>query len=119
VARGGYYYAETRGEARARAQQAANRLRLAGVDASATVRNARRERIPAAILAEAAALDVSVIVLGTRARGALSAAMVGSTSAAVARRSSRPVILVKASARGHRHVGRWGSPAVGGATGWW
>ncbi len=99
TSRGGHYYIETRAEASALAQVAVSRLRLRGIAASRVVRDADRARLANAILAEAAALDVRLIVLGARARGALGAALVGSTSTTVARRATRPVILVKGTSK--------------------
>jgi nucleotide-binding universal stress UspA family protein len=104
VDRGGCYYLETPLDACTRAQLAASRLRLAGVACSAIVRDARRDQIASTILAEAAARNVSSIVLATRARGALSVALFGSTSATVARRSWRPVLVVKARPRAAQRV---------------
>jgi nucleotide-binding universal stress UspA family protein len=104
LARGGCYYLETPREARTCAQLAAGRLRLAGVACSAIVRDARRDQIASTILAEAAARNVSSIVLATRARGALSVARFGSTSARVARDSWRPIVLVKVSPRTAQRV---------------
>lgn len=97
--RGGHYYVETRGEARAVAQAAMRRLRLRGVPASGVVRDADREQVAGSILAEANAVDARLIVLGTRSRGFLSRTLLGSTSAAVARRATRPLILVDAKTR--------------------
>jgi nucleotide-binding universal stress UspA family protein len=96
TSRGGHYFVETRAEARAVTTEAVVRLRARGVSASGVVRSADRGRIAHAILAEADALDVRMIVLGTRARGVLGAALLGSTSRTVARRAARPVVLVKA-----------------------
>ena len=94
--RGGHYYVETRPEAHAVAQAAMRLLRLRGVPASGVVRDADRERVAGAILAEADAVDARLIVLGTRSRGVLGRTLLGSTSAAVARRATRPMILVEA-----------------------
>lgn len=97
--RGGHYYVETRPEARAVAQAAVRQLRLRGVAASTVVRDADRERVAGAILGEADVVDARLIVLGTRSRGTLGRALLGSTSAAVARRATRPLILVDARNR--------------------
>ena len=87
---------ETPDEARQCAQTAVTELRRRGVAASAVVRDARREKVPHAIAAEAQRLDVSCIVLGTHARRALVSALLGSTCLTVARRATHPIILVKA-----------------------
>jgi len=95
TSRGGHYYVETRAEAHAVTQAAVSRLRRRGVTASGVVRDADRARLVDTILAEAEAVDARLIILGTRARRVLSAALVGSTTLAVARRATGPVILVK------------------------
>ena len=84
---------------RAVTQVAVGRLRAAGVSASGVVRNASRGRISDTIVAEAEALGACAIVMGTPVRRVLSEVLLGSTSLAVARRSPRPVILVKAPRR--------------------
>ena len=94
--RGGRIFIETPSEARAVANGGVGELRARGVSASAMVRDASRRGIADTIVAAAQALGVSSIVMGTPARRVLSAALLGSTSLAVARRSHRPVILVKA-----------------------
>ncbi|HSV37972.1 MAG TPA: universal stress protein [Nocardioidaceae bacterium] len=106
--RGGHYYVETPAEASAVAQVAVNRLRQQGVTTSGVVRDADRAHVARAIVAEAEALDVRLIVLGTRARSVLGTALLGSTSTAVARRASRPVILVHGtcSSAGRRQLRR-------------
>jgi nucleotide-binding universal stress UspA family protein len=116
VSRGGHYYLETRAEARALATEAAARLRGRGVSASGIVRDADRGRIAHAILAQADALDVRVIVLGTRARGNLRAALLGSPSRSVARRSTRSIVLVRAAVVNPRQgmVVRWTARADAG-----
>lgn len=97
VGRGGFRVSmETRAEALGCAQSAANDLRMRSVSASALVRNARRERIARAIIAEAEVLSAGCIVLGTHARRSFLSALLGSTSLAVARHATRPVIMVKA-----------------------
>jgi nucleotide-binding universal stress UspA family protein len=100
--RGGRIYIETPSEARDVAHAGAGQLRARGIAASALVRNSGRRGIADIIVAEALTLDATSIVMGTPARRALSTALMGSTSMTVARRSPRPVILVKAVA--HRIV---------------
>ena len=97
--RGGHYFVETRHEARSVAQTAVRRLRGRGVPASGVLRDASRERVARAILAEADAVDARLIVLGTGSRGVVGRALLGSTSAAVARRTARPLILVEARSK--------------------
>jgi len=96
VARGGHYYVETQAEARALVAHAVAQLRAYGVSTSGLVRHADRGRISRVIRAEADVLDVSVIVVGTRARGVFGAMLLGSISRSLARRTTRPVVLVKA-----------------------
>ena len=100
--RGGRIFIESRSEARAVAQAGVGKLHARGGAASAVVRDASRQGIAHTIVTEAEALGASSIVMGTPARRALSAALLGSTSLAVARRSQRPVILVKAPRQAHR-----------------
>jgi nucleotide-binding universal stress UspA family protein len=112
---GGRFCLETPDEAQLCARTAATELRRRAVAASAVVRDAPRERVPRAIAAEAERLDVSCIVLGAHARRALGSALLGSTSVGVARRATRPVILVKAPKRPRwtRSPWRW-MRSVGG-----
>jgi nucleotide-binding universal stress UspA family protein len=121
VARAGFRFClETSDEARRCAHTAVAELRRRGVPASGVVRDARRERVGQVIAAEAERLDVGCIVLGTHAHGAWLSALLGSVTRKVAKRSTRPVILVRAP-HGGRHVaalrrpGRWpgGSTAPG------
>jgi nucleotide-binding universal stress UspA family protein len=83
-------------EARQCAYAAVAVLRRRGVPASAVVRDAPREKVGQAIAVEAERLDCGSIVLGTHAHGAFVSALLGSVSRAVARRATRPVILVRA-----------------------
>lgn len=87
---------ETSEEARRCAYQAVAELRRRGVPASGVVRSARRERVGHIIAAEAERLDVGCIVLGTHAHGGFVSAVLGSVSRIVSRRSTRPVVLVRA-----------------------
>jgi nucleotide-binding universal stress UspA family protein len=87
---------ETSEEARRCAYTAVAELRRRGVPASGVIRDARRERVGQVIAAEAERLDVGCIVLGTHAHGAWLSALLGSVSRKVARRATRPVILVRA-----------------------
>jgi nucleotide-binding universal stress UspA family protein len=102
---GGRVFFETAGEAGRTAQAAVSHLRRRGASASAVVRDAYRAHISDVILAESETLNASYIVLGTRVRRALTSALLGSTSLVVARRSSRPVLLIKPAAQRHT----WGS----------
>jgi nucleotide-binding universal stress UspA family protein len=105
VARAGLRFClETTEEARRCAHQAVVELRRRGIPASGVVRDARRERVGQVIAGEAERLDVGCIVLGTHAHGAWTSALLGSVSRRVARRATRPVLLVRAP-RGRRATG--------------
>jgi len=91
---GGRIYIELPLEARCVAQKAVTYLRRGGVAASGIVRDAYRPHVADAIVAQAETLDVAYIVVGTRARRALTATLMGSTSLEVARRATRPVLMV-------------------------
>jgi nucleotide-binding universal stress UspA family protein len=92
---GGRLFIETPAEAHVLTRTALRHLQRRGISAHGIVREARREHIADLILTEAQLLGVDWIVLGTHARRALGVALLGSTSLTVARRATRPVILVK------------------------
>ncbi len=72
-------------------QEIADRLRKAGMDATALlVHGATVETI----LKEASDLDVDMIVVGTHGRGAMYQLLVGSVSEGVLRRSEYPILVV-------------------------
>ena len=72
-------------------QEIANRLRKAGLDATALlVHGATVE----AILKEASDLDVDMIVVGTHGRGAMYQLLVGSISEGILHNSRCPVLVV-------------------------
>jgi nucleotide-binding universal stress UspA family protein len=72
-------------------QEIANRLRKAGLDATALlVRGATVETI----LKEASDLDVDMIVVGTHGRGAMYQLLVGSVSEGILRKSRYPVLVI-------------------------
>ena len=102
--RGGRIFIETPADALAVAREGVSKLRELGVSTSAVVRDASRRGIAGTIVAEAEALGVSSIVMGTHARRTLGAALLGSTSMAVARRSHRAVILVKVPKQARRRT---------------
>jgi nucleotide-binding universal stress UspA family protein len=91
----GYRFAwETAAEARAVAQHGALLLRDLGVNASAVTREARREAIVKAIVGEADAVEATSILMSARVRRFPALPALGSLSAAVSRRSRRPVLVV-------------------------
>ena len=72
-------------------EEAARELRKEGLDVTALlVQGATAE----SILREANRLSADVILMGTRARGAMRELIVGSVSKAVIRESTRPILLV-------------------------
>ena len=72
-------------------QEIANRLRKAGLDATALlVHGATVETI----LKEASDLDVDMIVVGTHGRGAMYQLLVGSVSEGVLHKSRYPVLVI-------------------------
>ena len=72
-------------------QEIANRLRKAGLDATALlVHGATVETI----LKEASDLDVDMIVVGTHGRGAMYKLLVGSVSEGILRKSRYPVLVI-------------------------
>ena len=72
-------------------QEIANRLRKAGLDATALlVHGATVETI----LKEASDLDVDMIVVGTHGRGAMYQLLVGSVSEGILRKSPYPVLVI-------------------------
>jgi nucleotide-binding universal stress UspA family protein len=72
-------------------QEIANRLRKAGLDATALlVRGATVETI----LKEASDLDVDMIVVGTHGRGAMYQLLVGSVSEGILHKSRYPVLVI-------------------------
>jgi nucleotide-binding universal stress UspA family protein len=92
---GGRLFIETPSDVLAIVGTAMTYLRGRGVASSSIVRPARRERIAEVIVAESQRLAVDSIVLGTHGRGSLRASLLGSTSLAVVRRATCPVILVR------------------------
>ena len=72
-------------------QEIANRLRKAGLEATALlVHGATVETI----LKEASDLDVDMIVVGTHGRGAMYQLLVGSVSEGILRKSRYPVLVI-------------------------
>ena len=72
-------------------QEIANRLRKAGLDATALLVHGSTVE---AILKEASDLDVDMIVVGTHGRGAMYQLLVGSVSEGVLRKSRYPVLVI-------------------------
>jgi len=97
VTRGSRFTPQSAAEARAVAQHGALLLRGLGVNASSVTRDARREAIGKTIVAEADAVEANSILMGARVRRFPSLPAWGSLSAAVTRRSRRPVLVVPTS----------------------
>lgn len=84
---------EARDEAEANARAAAAQLEQAGWTCELDVRMTARS-VPGAIIDAADDHDAAVIVIGTRGRSRVAAALLGSTADAVLRHAGRPVLLV-------------------------
>jgi len=72
-------------------QEIANRLRKAGLDATALLVHGPTVET---ILKEASDLDVDMIVVGTHGRGAMYKLLVGSVSEGILRKSRYPVLVI-------------------------
>lgn len=75
------------------ATEGADRARAAGLDATAEVASTG-QTAAAAIVDVAEAIDAAAVVLGSRGRRGLRAAVLGSTSTTVLRHSHRPTLVV-------------------------
>jgi|GEM_PF-2308472 len=92
--RGGPSFLETREEAIAVIGHAVERLRGHGLQASGVLQDAPRGRVSSEIVLQACALRADAIVLGSRRRPLISAALFGSVSLGLRRRANCPVVLV-------------------------
>jgi nucleotide-binding universal stress UspA family protein len=106
-----WYSRESDREASYAAEAAVFELRLAGLAAGGSVRNAFVDRVAEAILAEARAFDADLIVLGRPRRGELASRLFGSVTLRVMRRSNCPVIV--AARRSPEHQATTSSSAPG------
>ena len=87
------------------ANDGVQRAMAAGLVAQPRVVN-RQDEIAADILALAADLGAEAIVLGTRGRGSVRSALLGSVSQAVLHHADRPVVVIPSSALAERRH-RW------------
>lgn len=75
--------------------QGAARARESGVQADTEMLELVSQRVPSALLAEAAKAGCDLIVMGTHGRRGFSHVMLGSTAEGVIRESAIPVLLVR------------------------
>jgi nucleotide-binding universal stress UspA family protein len=99
-----WYSRESGREASYVIEEAVFGLRMAGIAAGGNIRHAIVDRVAEAILAEAAAFDADLIVLGCPHRGELATRLFGSVTLRVVRRSSCPVIVAPRRAAAPRPV---------------
>jgi len=90
----GGYDTEEHGDAEEFLAKELAHVREAGVEATASLVRARAGHAAQAIVETAEAEDADAIVMGSRGRGGLSAALLGSTSFKVLHLSDRPVLVV-------------------------
>ena len=104
-------------QARATAQEGADRVRKAGMAAEARV-EARGHSAAATILDVARELQAEAVVVGTRGRGGLKSLLLGSVSHGVVQHADRAVVVVPSAAVAHeraaRSVERSGTEPTGG-----
>lgn len=89
--------AEIQDDARASAQEGADRATRAGMAAETRIAP-RRTSMAAAILDVADEIDAEAIVVGTRGRGNVKSLLLGSVSHDVLQHADRPVVVVPAEA---------------------
>jgi len=87
--------AETAGDAQAEVDAAAGELIKAGIKAHGVVRNTLFGYAAREIVEEAKALEVGVIIMGSRGRGDLAGLLLGSTAHKVIHLADRPVLVVR------------------------
>ena len=84
-------------QARATAQEGAERLKQAGIVAQPRIER-RHASIAETILTVAGEIDAVAIVLGTRGRGGVKSLLLGSVSHAVVQHADRPVVVIPSHA---------------------
>jgi nucleotide-binding universal stress UspA family protein len=87
--------AETADDAQAQVDAAVEELTQAGIKAHGTVRNTLYGYAAREIVEDAKALDVGVIIMGTRGRGDMAGLVLGSTAHKVIHLGDRPVLVVR------------------------
>ena len=95
IAQMGDVPAETGDEATASVDSAVKELAGLGVEAHGEVRNTTFGHAAREIMADAKEHDVNVIVMGSRGRGDLAGAILGSTAHKVIHLADRPVLVVR------------------------
>ena len=95
IAQMGDVPAETGDEATASVDSAVKELAGLGVEAHGEVRNTTFGHAAREIMADAKEHDVNVIVMGSRGRGDLAGAILGSTAHKVIHLADRPVLVIR------------------------
>ena len=95
IAQMGDVPSETGGEATATVDAAVKELTGLGVEAHGEIRNTTFGHAAREIMADAKEHDVNVIVMGSRGRGDLAGAILGSTAHKVIHLADRPVLVVR------------------------
>jgi nucleotide-binding universal stress UspA family protein len=93
--RAGVIPSESTGEAQASVDAAVTEMSQAGIKAHGEVRNTLFGHPGREIVDEAKALDVGIIVLGSRGRGDMAGLVLGSTAHKVIHLADRPVLVVR------------------------
>ena len=94
--------AAAEGEAKATAQEGADRATAAGLDARPQIACAEGS-VAEAILRAAAEDDAMTVVVGSRGRSGVRSALLGSVSNTVVHHSEKPVVVVHAKPNGNPH----------------
>jgi nucleotide-binding universal stress UspA family protein len=95
IAQMGEVPSESDQEAAQPVRDGVNMLRQAGVDAEGEIRSTTFGHAAREILADAKEHDADVIIMGSRGRGDLAGAVLGSTAHKVIHLTDRPVLVVR------------------------
>lgn len=93
--RAGVVPSESRSEAKATLDTAVTELSQAGIKAHGEVRDTLFGAAAREIVTDAKALDVDVIVMGSRGRGDMAGLVLGSTAHKVIHLTDRPVLVIR------------------------